>query len=324
MRWMTLVAVVCLVGCGGGGTGTSGSQSAPSQSSIPAPDLAGQWDFFVVSYSGQLSGSPVVANLQQQTSTSYFSTPASTLLFLLNSNGPAQLCAFDANDSGCDFPPNVYPGLVVNANLTGSSNQWMTTVQLPTAGTNTNSYNGLINLAASPQIQGNIAIGSQNGIFVGIKMPSFSGTYTGNLSAMPIPGGQGLSNFPVSVSMTLNQDKNYNITGNATFTMSGCSQTATFSNSAAVGGTAYLNSSTGLQMQLMQAWPVFNTDPTDSNPSEHSFELGNTITGEDLNVGQIDIFYSGSICGANGGQLGNGGQGTITLQPSAQSATHSN
>jgi hypothetical protein len=303
--WLFLV--LGLAGCGGG-------TSQPSQQpTSPAPDISGQWDFFVVSNSGTVQGFPVVADFQQQSTLSFFSTPANTLLFSLDPNGPPQLCAFAANDTGCNFPPNLFSGLVVNATLSnpGGTNPWSAAVRLPTAGTATITYTGTVNLASSPQIQGDTVLGTQNAVFRGIKMPSFSGTYSGNLSTTPIPAGQGLSNFPVTVSMTLTQDQNWNITGSATFTMSGCSQTATFSNSAAVGGTAYLTASTGLTIQLMQAWPGFQYNP--GNPTA-LFALGDVITGASMNPGQIRVYYAGSICGASGGVLGNGGQGTITKQ----------
>jgi len=305
-----IVVSVMLAACGGGSN--SGSQN---QSSDPAPDIAGQWDFFIVSNSGQLGfPNPVVANLQEQSTTNYFSTPATTLQFLMNPNGPPQLCAFAANDTGCNFPPNLYSGLVVNATLSNSASQWSATVQLPTGGTNIDSFTGVVNLASSPQIQGTTTVGSEDGVFVGIKMPSLSGTYSGNLSTTPIPSGQGLSNFPVTVSMTLSQDQSLNITGSATFSMSGCVQTFAFSNSAAVGGTAYLNGASGtttIQMQLMQAWTPFAYDPGFNNGT---WALDDPITGEALNAGQVRVFYTGSICGATGGTQGNGGQGTLTLQ----------
>lgn len=304
--WLFLV--LGLAGCGGG-SGSSPGQQVTS----PAPDISGQWDFFVVTNTGTVDQFSPVADFQQQSMTSFFSTPANTLLFDLSPNGPPQLCAFSANDTGCNFPPNLFSGLVVNVTLSnpGGSNPWSAAVTLPTAGTNTNTYSGTVNLASSPQIQGDTVVGTQNAVFRGIKMPSFSGTYSGNLSTTPIPAGQGLSNFPVTVSMTLTQDQNSNINGSATFTMSGCSQTATFSNSAAVGGTAYLTASTGLTIQLMQAWPGFQYNPT--NPTA-LFALGDVITGGTMGPGQIRVFYAGSICGASGGTLGNGGQGTLRLQ----------
>ena len=307
-----LSVVLCTVlgACGVGSN--SGSQN---QSSNPAPNIAGQWDFFNVSNSGQLgSPNPVVANLQEQSTTDFFSTPATTLQFLMNPNGPPQLCAFAVNDTGCNFPPNLYSGLVVNATLSNSASQWSANVQLPTGGTANDSFTGVANLASSPQIQGITNVGTENGVFVGIKMPPFSGSYSGNLSTTPLPAGQGLSNFPVTVAMTLNQDQNWNITGNATFTTSGCSQTFTFSNSAAVGGTAYLNGASGtttIEMQLMQAWTPFAYDPGLNNST---WALDDPITGAALTAGQVRVFYTGSICGANGGVLGNGGQGTLTVQ----------
>jgi hypothetical protein len=307
-----LILALSLVGCGGAGT----SSSTPPPPSTPAPDITGQWDFFVVTTTGTVTQFSPVTDLQLQTTTSFFSTPANTLLFDLSPNGPPQLCAFAANGNGCDFPPNLSSPLVVNATLSnpGGSNPWSASVRLPTAGTNTNTYTGNVNLASSPQIQGDTVVGTQNAVFRGVKMPSFSGTYAGNLTTTPLPAGQGLSNFPAAVTMTLTQDQNFSITGTATFTVSGCSQTATISNSAAVGGTAYLNSSTGLAIQLMQAWPGLNADPTDPNPNDHLFALSDVITGAVMTPGQIRVFYTGSICGASGGTLGNGGQGTITKQ----------
>lgn len=312
-----------MAACGGGSI--SGSQ--PSQPSTSAPDITGQWDFFVVSNSGQqgiAAGGyrPVVANLQKQSTLSFFSTPAETLIFLLEPNAPPQLCAeitdvATGGPGGCFFPPNSYSGLVVNASLSNSGNQWSATVQLPTGGTGNNSFTGAVALPSSPQIQGSAVIESENAVFVGIQMPSFSGTYSGNLSTTPIPAGQGVQNFPVTVSMTLNQDQSLNLTGNATFVMSGCSQTVTFTNSAAVGGTAYLNganNTTAVKMQLMQAWTPFEYDP---GLKPDTFGLDDPITGSTLNLGQVRVFYSGSICGANGGVLGDGGQGTLTLQPGA-------
>lgn len=88
----------------------------------------------------------------------------------------------------------------------------------------------------------------------------------------------------------------------------------TFSNSAAVGGTAYLNGASGsttIQVQLMQAWTPFAYDPGINNGT---WALDDPITGEALNAGQVRVFYTGSICGATGGTQGNGGQGTLTLQ----------
>jgi len=319
MKWLMLVSVLFLAGCGSNSGSSSGSQ--PSQPSSPAPDITGQWDFFAVSNSGQFGQlSTVVVNLQKQSTSNFFSTPADTLLFDFPPGGPPQLCAFRANDTGCIFPPNLYSGLVVNASLSNSGSQWSATFQLPTAGTAYNSFTGAVALASSPQIQGttNLTPGAQTGVFVGMQMPSFSGTYTGNLSTTPTPAGQGLSNFPVTVSMTLNQDQNWNITGNATFVMSGCSQTVTFSNSAAVGGTAYLNganSTTGVAMQLMQAWTPFYFDP---GFNTSTFALDDPITGLDMKSGQIRVCYTGSICGANGGVLGDGGTGTLTLQSGTQ------
>ncbi|MHB8755649.1 MAG: hypothetical protein ACYC92_11935 [Candidatus Acidiferrales bacterium] len=96
--------------------------------------------------------------------------------------------------------------------------------------------------------------------------------------------------------------------------MSGCVQAFTFSSSAAVGGTAYLNGASGtttIEMQLMEAWTPFDYDP---GANTSTFALDDPITGEALNSGQLRVFYTGSICGANGGLLGNGGQGTLTLQ----------
>lgn len=301
MSVLLLSLFVGLVGCGGGSNSGSGNQS-----SDPPPDIAGQWDFFIVSNSGQLGFPiPVVANLQEQSTTNYFSTPANTVQFLMNPNGPPQLCAYAANDTGCNFPPNLYSGLVVNASL---GNSGSVTIQLPTGGTANDSFPGAVNLASSPQIQGAATVGTEGGVFVGIQMPSFSGTYSGNLSTTLIPPGQGLSNFPIAVSMTLNQDQNWNIAGSATFSVSGCVQAFTFSNSAAVGGTAYLNGASGtttIEMQLMEAWTPFPYDPGFNNGT---WSLGDPITGTALNAGQARVLYTGSICGANGGQ------GTLTLQ----------
>lgn len=210
---LSVVLCAVLAACGGttGSGGNSGGGNGGGGNPPPTVTIQqGQWEFSVNN-----GGYYVDANLTDS-SGEVSSTVYNTAVF-----DPSQSTAFT--------PPGVTCG---NVEMNGAISGNTLTETLESGGTPLMNFSGTLNSAGQSVSSGTssatsqaclvINSGASGGTITGYTVPSFSGTYVGQITTWP--GGTS----PLSLTLTLTQNSDFSIGGSGQITGQGIVQTIVF------------------------------------------------------------------------------------------------